>query len=44
MNKYYFLKEIGKGAIECQEKQKNNDTSYIGICEALLTRAYFLFT
>lgn len=44
-NKYYFIEELGKGAIEYQEN--NSETGkedYKGICEAVLNKAYVLFT
>lgn len=44
INKFHLFKEIGESAITYQSEQSKEDSSYIGICEAVLIKAYSLFT
>lgn len=43
LNKYYYLGEMGKAAIEYQESVSGIDSSHIGICEAVILKVYEVF-
>lgn len=43
LNKYYYLGEMGKAAVEYQESVSGIDFSHIGICEAVILKVYEIF-